>query len=278
MIQFADTAGDSLQLARGRKNKEAEYIVFCGVHFMAETADMLTDDNQTVILPDMRAGCSMADMADIQQTDKAWQELQELYGNTIIPLTYVNSTAEIKAFVGRHGGATVTSSNARSVLKWAFKQKKEFYFAGSAFRQKYYDLGIPLTEMAVWDPGQNRLLTDHPENIKVILWKGHCSVHEKFTAENISQLRQRDSGIRIIVHPECSREVVSLSDDSGSTKYIIDTIEQAEPGSKWAIGTEMNLVQRLIQSHPDKQIESLNPDMSVSDNEQNRSAAFIVVA
>ncbi|MDU0076479.1 MULTISPECIES: quinolinate synthase NadA [Bacillus] len=264
VIQFADTAGDSLQLAQvAEKNKEAEYIVFCGVHFMAETADMLTDDNQTVILPDMRAGCSMADMADIQQTDKAWQELQELYGNTIIPLTYVNSTAEIKAFVGRHGGATVTSSNARSVLKWAFKQKERILFLPDQHlgRNTAYDLGIPLTEMAVWDPGQNRLLTDHPENIKVILWKGHCSVHEKFTAENISQLRQRDSGIRIIVHPECSREVVSLSDDSGSTKYIIDTIEQAEPGSKWAIGTEMNLVQRLIQSHPDKQIESLNPDM-----------------
>ncbi|MCC9022277.1 quinolinate synthase NadA [Bacillus nakamurai] len=265
VIQFADTTGDSLQLAQvAEKNKEAEYIVFCGVHFMAETADMLTADDQTVILPDMRAGCSMADMADIQQTDKAWEELQRMYGDTIIPLTYVNSTAEIKAFVGRHGGATVTSSNALKVLKWAFMQKKRILFLPDQHlgRNTAYDLGIPLEDMAVWDPIQEQLLTEeHPEKIRVILWKGHCSVHEKFTAENISHLRKRDPEIRIIVHPECSRETVSLSDDSGSTKYIIDTIERAEPNSKWAIGTEMNLVQRLIQSHPDKQIESLNPDM-----------------
>ncbi|MBL4965883.1 quinolinate synthase NadA [Bacillus halotolerans] len=265
VIQFADQTGDSLQLAQmAEKNKDAEYIVFCGVHFMAETADMLTGTDQTVILPDMRAGCSMADMADMQQTNRAWEKLQHIFGDTIIPLTYVNSTAEIKAFVGKHGGATVTSSNAKKVLEWAFTQKKRILFLPDQHlgRNTAYELGIPLEDMAVWNPIQDQLENEAEHNdIKVILWKGHCSVHEKFTVKNINDLRERDSDIRIIVHPECSHEVVLQSDDSGSTKYIIDAISHAQPGSKWAIGTEMNLVQRLIQEHSDKQIESLNPDM-----------------
>ena len=263
VIQFADITGDSLQLAQ--RITDAEFIVFCGVHFMAETADMLSSPSQVVVLPDMRAGCSMADMANMQQTEVAWERLQAVYGDTIIPLTYVNSSAEIKAFVGRHGGATVTSSNAKEVLAWAFKQKERILFLPDQHlgRNTAYDLGISLHDMALWDPELRELVTDREDvqAIQVILWKGHCSVHEKFTVDNIRSVRERDPEIQIIVHPECSREVVALSDYAGSTKYIIDTINAAEPGTKWAIGTEMNLVNRIIHTHPDKQIESLNPNM-----------------
>lgn len=262
IVQFADAVGDSLQLAQiCAANNEAEAIVFCGVHFMAETADMLTEDRQKVYLPDMRAGCSMADMANIYQTEQAWEKLQELFGDTIIPLTYVNSTAAIKAFTGRHGGACVTSSNARKMVKWALTQKPRMLFLPDQHlgRNTAYDLGIPLKNMAVWNPHTMRLETDEPlENIEVILWKGHCSVHEGFTTYNIQEVRRKYSDMRIIVHPECSREVVELADDNGSTKYIVDVINEAPAGSKWAIGTEMNLVNRLIKQHPDKHIISLN--------------------
>lgn len=265
VIQFADATGDSLQLAQvAQKNKKAEYIVFCGVHFMAETADMLTSDEQIVVLPDMRAGCSMADMANMQQTNRAWEELLELFGDTVIPLTYVNSTAEIKAFVGRNGGAAVTSSNAARMLTWALSQKERILFLPDQHlgRNTAFDLGIPLSRMAVWDPIAEKLeYNGDLEDIKIILWKGHCSVHEKFTVANIKSVKERDPDINVIVHPECTHEVVALSDFSGSTKKIIDTINEAKPGSKWAVGTEMNLVSRIIQEHPDKQIESLNPDM-----------------
>lgn len=265
VVQFSDVAGDSLQLAQAAaENKEAEYIVFCGVHFMAETADMLTSDQQKVLLPDMRAGCSMADMADIDQTDRAWEKLQKLFGDTILPLTYVNSTAAIKAFVGKNGGATVTSSNAKKMLDWAFSQKERILFLPDQHlgRNTAFDLGIPLDKMAIWNPITNEL--EHNGNIDeiiVILWKGHCSVHENFTVKNIEDLRKTEPDMKIIVHPECSREVVSLSDYAGSTKYIIDKINAAGPGTKWAIGTEMNLVNRLIQQNQDKQIVSLNPYM-----------------
>ncbi|MEK3934551.1 quinolinate synthase NadA [Sporosarcina sp. FSL W7-1349] len=265
VIQFADATGDSLQLAQlCAANGKAEHIVFCGVHFMAETADILTDDGQYVYLPDMRAGCSMADMADIYQTDRAWDALTELFDLTIVPLTYVNSTAAIKAFVGRNGGATVTSSNAHAMVEWAFTQKERILFLPDQHlgRNTAFDLGIPLEQMAVWDPIQNRLEYEGSlEDVKVILWKGHCSVHENFTVQNIIHVREEYPDMRVIVHPECTREVVELSDDNGSTKYIIDAIENAEPGSQWAIGTEMNLVNRLIQNHPDKKIISLNPSM-----------------
>ncbi len=265
VIQFADASGDSLQLAQlCAANEKAEHIVFCGVHFMAETADILTNDQQKVYLPDMRAGCSMADMADIFQTDRAWDALTEMFGETIVPLTYVNSTAAIKAFVGKNGGATVTSSNAHAMVKWAFTQKERILFLPDQHlgRNTAFDIGIPLEQMAVWDPIHNKLVYGGAlEDIKVILWKGHCSVHENFTVKNIADIRQQHPDMQIIVHPECSREVVALADDNGSTKYIIDVIEKAPLGSKWAIGTEMNLVNRLIQHHPDKQVISLNPSM-----------------
>ncbi|WP_042345639.1 quinolinate synthase NadA [Bacillus massiliigorillae] len=265
VIQHCDSTGDSLQLAQvSAQQKEASFIVFCGVHFMAETADILTQSHQKVLLPDMRAGCSMADMANIQQTDHAWEALQQQFGDSIIPLTYVNSTAEIKAFVGRNGGATVTSSNAHSMLKWAFEQKERILFLPDQHlgRNTAFELGIPLDQMAVWDPIKNELIYDGDlTDCKMILWKGHCSVHENFTVENIKQVREQHHGMNILVHPECTHEVVEQSDYNGSTKYIIDMIQQAEPGSKWAIGTEMNLVKRLIDQHPDKEIISLNPYM-----------------
>lgn len=265
VVQFADAAGDSLQLAQvSAANKAAEYIVFCGVHFMAETADILTNDAQKVILPDMRAGCSMADMADIDQTERSWSVLQETFGDTVLPLTYVNSTAAIKAFVGKNGGATVTSSNAKQMVSWAFTQKERILFLPDQHlgRNTAYDLGVPLDQMAVWNPITDSFEYDGDlQDIKVILWKGHCSVHENFTVANVKHLRRTKPEMNILVHPECSREVVAVSDYAGSTKYIIDMIEQAPAGSEWAIGTEMNLVNRLIQNHPDKEIVSLNPHM-----------------
>ncbi|GEN55026.1 quinolinate synthase NadA [Halobacillus faecis] len=265
VIQFADARGDSLKLAQlSASQHEAEAIVFCGVHFMAETADILTREDQHVYLPDMRAGCSMADMANIQQTEKSWGRLMELFDDTILPLTYVNSTAAIKAFVGKHGGATVTSSNAADMLKWAFSQKERILFLPDQHlgRNTAYDLGIPLDQMAVWDPIVEELLYDGPlEAVKVILWKGHCSVHENFRVANVEQVRADHPNMKIIVHPECSREVVELSDLSGSTNAIIQAIENAPPGSEWAIGTEMNLVKRIIQEHPEQHIISLNPRM-----------------
>ncbi|WP_010173901.1 quinolinate synthase NadA [Bacillus coahuilensis] len=265
VIQFSDTTGDSLQLAQvSAKNTDAEYIVFCGVHFMAETADILTSKEQKVILPDMRAGCSMADMADIHQTERAWTKLQDYFGDTIIPLTYVNSTASIKSFVGKNGGATVTSSNAHRMVEWALGEKERILFLPDQHlgRNTAYDLGIPLDHMAVWDPIKDELVFEgNLENIKIILWKGHCSVHENFTVKNIENIRKQHPEMKIIVHPECSREVVELSDDNGSTKKIIETIEAAPSGTSWAIGTEMNLVKRIIDQHPDKNIVSLNPFM-----------------
>ncbi|GGJ67588.1 quinolinate synthase NadA [Virgibacillus salexigens] len=265
VIQFADAVGDSLQLAQvSAENPKATYIVFCGVHFMAETADILTNNDQNVLLPDMRAGCSMADMADIHQTERAWSSLQTIFGDSIVPLTYVNSTAAIKSFVGKHGGTTVTSSNAHNMVNWAFSQKERILFLPDQHlgRNTASDIGIGLDEMAIWDPINNELLFEGDvERIKVILWKGHCSVHENFTLSNVEDVRKNDPSMNIIVHPECRKEVVDASDYNGSTNHIIRTIEQANPGTAWAIGTEMNLVQRLIDQHPDKQIISLNPHM-----------------
>lgn len=265
VIQFADATGDSLKLAQlSAENTEAEFIVFCGVHFMAETADILTSEKQKVFLPDMRAGCSMADMADIQQTEKAWEELLGIFGDTILPLTYVNSTAAIKAFVGEKGGATVTSSNAETMVKWAFGQKERILFLPDQHlgRNTAADLGVGLDEMAIWNPLVHKLEYEGDfSRIKVILWKGHCSVHENFTVQNVHETRTQFPDMKIIVHPECRREVVELADEAGSTSYIIEAIEKAEPGSSWAIGTEMNLVNRLIKNHPEQHIISLNPHM-----------------
>lgn len=265
VVQFADATGDSLQLARlAEQMSEAEYIVFCGVHFMAETADMLTRDDQLVVLPDLRAGCSMADMADIDQTEIAWEELTDQFGEDIIPITYVNSTAAIKAFVGRHGGATVTSSNAHDIVQWALDSGKRILFLPDQHlgRNTAFDLGIPLEAMAVWDPLREQLNIDGAiEDVQVILWKGHCSVHEKFNVTQIKTFREREPERRIIVHPECTFDVVQEADEAGSTSYIIQQIEASAPGTKWAIGTEMNLVNRLAATHPELDIVSLNPYM-----------------
>lgn len=265
VVQFADATGDSLQLARlAEQMSEAEFIVFCGVHFMAETADMLTRDDQLVILPDMRAGCSMADMADIDQTEVAWEELTDTFGDDIIPITYVNSTAAIKAFVGKNGGATVTSSNAHDIVRWALEAGERILFLPDQHlgRNTAYDLGVPLEAMAVWDPLRERLVYEGDiEDVRVILWKGHCSVHEKFNVAQIEALRKNDPERRIIVHPECTFDVVQAADEAGSTSYIIDQIEASAPGMKWAVGTEMNLVNRLEATHPELDINSLNPYM-----------------
>ncbi|MBP3951419.1 quinolinate synthase NadA [Bacillus suaedae] len=265
VIEFADATGDSLQLAQlSEENKDAEFIVFCGVHFMAETADMLTTEKQHVILSDLRAGCSMADMADIDQTEYAWTKLSELFGDTILPLTYVNSTAAIKAFCGRYGGATVTSSNAKKMVQWAFTQKQRLLFLPDQHlgRNTAFDLGIELDEMAVWDPiGRQLEFSGDVDRVKVILWKGHCSVHEKFTVGQIETFRKEAPETTIIVHPECPHEVVQAADLNGSTHFIIETIRNAKPGTSWAVGTEMNLVNRLGSQFPDKEIVSLNPTM-----------------
>ncbi|WP_342528384.1 quinolinate synthase NadA [Chryseomicrobium sp. FSL W7-1435] len=264
VIQFADATGDSLQLSQIAAAQTADTIIFCGVHFMAETADILTAPHQNVILPDLRAGCSMADMATITQTERAWDNLQELFGDTILPLTYVNSTAAIKSFVGKHGGATVTSSNAHHMVKWAFSQKQRLLFLPDQHlgRNTAADLGIPLEHMAIWDPIRNQLEANCAhEDVQVILWKGHCSVHMNFLPKHITHLRATEPDRRILVHPECTHEVVTASDDNGSTSYIIERIKNAPSGSKWAIGTEMNLVNRLISENPHLDIVSLNPFM-----------------
>lgn len=264
VIRYADATGDSLQLSQIAAEQTADTIIFCGVHFMAETADILTTPEQNVILPDMRAGCSMADMATFAQTERAWKELQQVFGDTILPLTYVNSTAAIKSFVGSHGGATVTSSNAHQMVEWAFTQKPRLLFLPDQHlgRNTAADLGIPLEQMAIWDPIRNRLEIDcATEDVRVILWKGHCSVHMNFLPKHIENLRQNDPTRRILVHPECTHEVVTASDDNGSTSYIIQQIQKAPAGSKWAIGTEMNLVNRLIADNPHLDIVSLNPFM-----------------
>jgi len=265
VIRFADARGDSLKLAQiSAGNSEAKYIVFCGVHFMAETADMLTEDDQKVILPDLRAGCSMADMADIDQTEKGWEIMMKTFGDTILPLTYVNSTAAIKAFVGARGGSTTTSSNCKKIIEWAFTKKERILFLPDQHlgRNTAYELDIPLDQMAVWDPIEEEFeCKGNLEETRVILWKGHCSVHEKFNINHVEHLRKNNPDINIIVHPECTFDVVQAADYAGSTNDIITTIESAPAGSKWAIGTEMNLVNRLIQENPDKEIISLNPYM-----------------
>jgi quinolinate synthase len=268
VIQFADVTGDSLQLARqSAARPEADIIIFLGVHFMAETADMLTPDRQRVILPDLRAGCSMADMADDTQCEAAWERLTEKYGETILPITYVNSSAAVKAFVGRHGGTTVTSSNAEAVMTWAYTQKKRVLFLPDQHlgRNTAYKGGMSREHMAVWDPLRGELKPDAPgaslDDTKLILWRGHCSVHENFRMHHVEDFRMNEPDRRILVHPECTWEVTQAADLAGSTSYIIKQIEQAPAGSKWAVGTEMNLVQRLAACHPEQSIVSLNPDM-----------------
>ena len=261
VIQFADITGDSFKLAQAAAdNPEAEFIFFCGVHFMAESADILTTATQKVSLPDLAAGCSMADMATATQVNDCWKVLEKLgVANKTIPITYMNSSAAIKAFTGKNGGAVCTSSNAPRALVWAFSQGEKVLFLPDQHLGRntaVRDLGISLDKCVVWNPWKpNGGLTDQQIlDATMILWRGHCSVHGRFSTDNVADIRARISGVNVLVHPECTHDVVSASDFVGSTEFIIRTIESAAPGSKWAIGTELNLVQRLAKTHTDKEI------------------------
>jgi quinolinate synthase len=272
VIAFADVTGDSFKLAReAAARPEAEYVVFCGVHFMAESADILTAPEQKVVLPDLAAGCSMADMARLEQVEDAWDALADAgLAGSVVPVTYMNSSADIKAFCGRNGGAVCTSSNARSVLEWAFAQRsgetdaqpKVLFLPDQHLGRNtaVLQMGMSLEDCVVWDPMQpNGGVT--PEQLRaarMILWKGHCSVHGRFSAGCVDELRATIPGVNILVHPECRHEVVTRADLVGSTEFIIKTIENAGPGTAWAVGTELNLVQRLAKAHPDKQIMFLD--------------------
>jgi quinolinate synthase len=255
VIQFADFTGDSLKLSQlAAQQRDARFVVFCGVHFMAESADILTDDEVAVILPDLSAGCSMADMAAIEDVDDAWEFLTEAAdGEVIVPITYVNSAASVKAFCGRNGGGCCTSGNAKLVLQWALKEGQKVLFLPDQHlgRNTAYALGHPLDSMVVFDPQQKDggLTAEQVRDARFILWRGHCSVHKLFTVEHCRQIRRADPQMKILVHPECVWEVVQEADLAGSTEYIVRTIDQAPPGSRWAIGTENHLVHRLAQKH-----------------------------
>jgi quinolinate synthase len=274
VIDFADVTGDSFKLAReAAARPEAEYIVFCGVHFMAESADILTSDAQQVVLPDLAAGCSMADMAEIGQVEEAWAVLEDLgvAGDTI-PVTYMNSSAAIKAFTGRHGGTVCTSSNAEVALRWAFDQVggtrgvegtgkvlflPDQHLGRNTAVQK---LGLSLKDCVVFDPRKpdGGLTAQELADARMILWRGHCSVHGRFSERNVLDIRAQVPGVNVLVHPECKHEVVTAADYVGSTEYIIKMLDAAEPGSSWAVGTELNLVRRVAREHPDLQVHYLD--------------------
>jgi len=263
VIAFADTRGDSYKLAVDAAANGAETIVFCGVHFMAETADILTPDTTAVVLPDLAAGCSMADMAEISQVEAAWADLAEAGCDQVVPLTYMNSTAAIKAFTGRHGGAVCTSSNAERAMRWAFERGSQVLFLPDQHLGRntaLLDLGLALEDCVVYDPQRAGGGVSHEalRAAKVILWKGHCSVHGTFTRSHVDLARERIPGVQILVHPECRHEVVTEADLVGSTEFIIRTVREAPPGSRWAIGTELNLVGRLAQEHPEQTVTFLN--------------------
>ncbi|MDA0269955.1 MAG: quinolinate synthase NadA [Chloroflexi bacterium] len=269
IIAFADERGDSFQLAQYAANRgESEYIVFCGVHFMAEAADVLRAPHQQVILPNMAAGCSMADMASEPDVHRAWAELKEFYGSTddIIPVTYMNSAASLKAFCGANGGVVCTSSNATKVLDWAFERgKRVFFFPDQHLgRNTGHAMGITLDEMVLWNwrtPAGNLggATPEALERARVILWQGHCSVHQRFTVQQIEQARVANPDVKIVVHPECRYDVVQAADANGSTGYIVKYIQDAPAGSVIGVGTEINLVSRLAKEHPDKTIFCLDP-------------------
>ncbi len=251
VFRHADFSGDSLKLSRQAANSKAEYIVFCGVHFMAEVADILSRPDQVSVIPDMNAGCSMADMADLPNVEKAWQELSSVLDpdESITPVTYINSAADLKAFCGRHGGIVCTSTNARHVLEWSFNQREKVLFFPDQHlgRNTGATMDIPLEEMVVWDYEQpmGGLTEEEIKNARMILWKGFCSVHQMFKPEQIDQFKEMYPEAKIISHPESSYEVCQKSDYVGSTEYIIKTIADGEPGSRWLVGTELNLVNRL---------------------------------
>jgi len=265
VIAFADIRGDSFKLAQAAAdNSEAEFIFFCGVHFMAESADILTTPNQKVILPDLSAGCSMADMATASQVNDCWQVLSKLgVAAKTIPITYMNSSAAIKAFTGKNNGAVCTSSNAARAMKWAFENGEKILFLPDQHLGRntaVLSLGLKLEDCVLWNPWKPNggLTDDQIQKSKVILWRGHCSVHGRFSIQNINDVRQQVPGIKVLVHPECQHEVVSNSDVVGSTEMIIKTVKESAPGSKWAIGTELNLVSRLANENLDKQVVFLD--------------------
>ncbi|MGW1724723.1 quinolinate synthase NadA [Streptomyces sp. NPDC002306] len=252
VIQFADVTGDSFKLARDAAARpEAEYIVFCGVHFMAESADILTGDDQKVVLPDLAAGCSMADMATAEQVAECWDVLTEAgVAGQVVPVSYMNSSADIKAFTGKHGGAICTSSNAKKALDWAFEQGEKVLFLPDQHLGRntaVRDMGMSLDDCVLYNPHKPNggLTTEQLRAAKMILWRGHCSVHGRFSLDSVNDVRERIPGVNVLVHPECRHEVVAAADYVGSTEYIIKALEAAPAGSKWAIGTELNLVRRL---------------------------------
>ena len=267
VVRFADFRGDSYKLSQMAAKADGRYIVFCGVHFMAESADILAHEGQSVVLPDLNAGCSMADMADISQVEDAWEQFVNLgltddEGHGITPLTYMNSTAAIKAFCGERGGVVCTSSNCKSAFDWAFQRNEKIFFLPDQHlgRNTGFARGIPLDEMVVWDPYQLQggLAVDRLRKAKVILWKGHCSVHQRFLPEHVDKVRTTYAGMQVIVHPECRWEVCQKADGIGSTDYLIRQVNQAPAGSAFAIGTEIHLINRLAKEHPDKHVISLD--------------------
>ena len=265
VIQFADVTGDSFKLARDAAARpDAPYVVFCGVHFMAESADILTGDHQQVVLPDLAAGCSMADMARLGQVEDAWERLADAgVADLTVPLTYMNSSADIKAFTGRHGGAVCTSSNAETALRWALDRGEKVLFLPDQHLGRntaVLKLGLSLDDCVVIDPHKPGfgVTTDQVRAASMLLWRGHCSVHGRFTAQCVDDIRARIPGVQVLVHPECQHDVVTKADLVGSTEFIIKTIEQAAQGTAWAVGTELNLVRRLANAHPDKSVVFLD--------------------
>ena len=261
VIAFADITGDSFKLAQAAaQQSDAEFIFFCGVHFMAESADILTTSKQRVILPDLAAGCSMADMATANQVNECWKQLEKIgVASKTTPVTYMNSSAAIKSFTGEHGGTICTSSNAEKSLRWAFEKSEKVLFLPDQHLGRntaVLSLGLSIDDCVLWNPWKpmGGLTEDEIRGAKMILWRGHCSVHGRFTKESIDELRARIDGIQIIVHPECQHEVVTAADVVGSTEKIIQTVSQSPSGSIWAVGTELNLVSRLAQQNPDKQV------------------------
>ncbi len=266
VIDHADFTGDSLRLARLAKEhaKTAEFIIFCGVHFMAESADMLTDGQCQVCLPDMAAGCDMADMAEISDVELAWADAEALGANQIVPVTYINSSAALKAFVGRNGGVICTSSNAKQVVTWALEHGKHVFFFPDQHLGRNISKALGLdtkTDMLLWDPKKHLGGNTAADVLakKVWLWEGHCPVHALFSVHQIKKIRESDPNTKVIVHPECAMEIVDKADLSGSTDFIIKTIAASPAGSSWSVGTEKHLVERLAKQYPDKKITSLNP-------------------
>ncbi len=265
VIRFADVTGDSFKLAnQAAARPDAEFVIFCGVHFMAESADILTSPAQRVVLPDLAAGCSMADMATYTQVEECWETLEDLgLAGEVVPVTYMNSSADIKAFTGRHGGTVCTSSNARRALAWALGKGSKVLFLPDQHLGRntaVLEMGMNAGDCVVWDPRRPGGGLDRAalERATMILWRGHCSVHGRFTAGDVARVRERIPAVQVLVHPECVHEVVTAADQVGSTEKIIATIEKAPAGSAWAVGTELNLVQRLAQAHQDKTIVFLD--------------------